>query len=837
LSIQDLTLSNGYTSQQGGAILTTDETNLTLNRVTFSNNVADQGGGAVFANWNSNLWVNNSRFENNVAIAGNDERGAGAIAFLSPKILQVTNSDFIGNRGINGAAINSLQGKLTIENSRFINNDTTAAVYAPGTENPFLRGYGGAIYTDRASSPTTETSGSIRISGSVFEGNQGKGEGGAAYLYTTAGQDTVLIENSLFRSNSVVALPGGNNGNGGAVVQISNGFNLGFEIRNTTFAENTATGQGGGVWIYDAPTTITNSTFSGNQTGGGPGDIYSQVGGGLAIYNGPATITNTTIANNSADWVGGGLSTNNTTVTFTNTLFNNNTANNPWQILQHASGDNFVDGGNNLQYPDKFTNLGNDMRVLPGIAIADPMLSPLQFVNGAWVHLLQPGSPAIDAGTNIGAPATDQTGAPRPQDGDFSGSAIIDIGAVEVPGVPIPEIAILDGVTNLIDGSTTPINFGNALVGDILTRTFTIQNSGTAPLDLTGLSVTPGFNLVGALPTSVAPGASTSIVIAVDTTTAGNYSTTFVLNNNDSDESSFDFVIQATVKAANTAPTIGTANPDQVSTATNLFQYTIDANTFIDLDGDPLTLTAQLPGGNPLPSWLTFDLATRTFSGTPSAAEIGTFSIDLIANDGFGGTITDTFTVTINPAPIPPINGTNESDTLVGTVNGDRIFGFAGQDILSGGLGDDEIWGGEDQDRLFGEAGNDLLYGENGNDQLYGDDGNDILYGDAGDDLLYGGAGDDLLYGGLGKDVLTGNAGRDTFVLGLGQGTDVIRDFKLGEDLIGLTGGLTFGQLSITQRSSQTWISDASNTQLLARLEGVNAASLISQSGTAFVII
>lgn len=54
-----------------------------------------------------------------------------------------------------------------------------------------------------------------------------------------------------------------------------------------------------------------------------------------------------------------------------------------------------------------------------------------------FTHALQPGSNAIDAGAGMcTAPdgnilATDQRGAPRPQDGDTSGTATCDIGAFE----------------------------------------------------------------------------------------------------------------------------------------------------------------------------------------------------------------------------------------------------------------------------------------------------------------------------------------------------------------------------------------------------------------------
>ena len=212
VTVKNLALVNGYTNDRGGAISTTHRAVLNIDGVSFRNNVADQGGGAIFSAFEGTVTVDRSFFGNNRAIAGNDERGAGAIAFWGPRNLTVRNSTFTGNRGINGGAINSLNGKLTIENSQFLNNDTTSATFDQGEPNASLRGFGGAIYTDRASS-TNEPSGTIRIIGTRFEGNKGLAEGGAAYLYTGK-QDNILISGSLFKDNQVNPLAGGNAGNG-----------------------------------------------------------------------------------------------------------------------------------------------------------------------------------------------------------------------------------------------------------------------------------------------------------------------------------------------------------------------------------------------------------------------------------------------------------------------------------------------------------------------------------------------------------------------------------------------------------------------------------------------
>ena len=113
--------------------------------------------------------------------------------------------------------------------------------------------------------------------------------------------------------------------------------------------------------------------------------------------------------------------------------------------------------------------------------------------------------------------------------------------------------------------------------------------------------------------------------------------------------------------------------------------------------------------------------------------------------------------------------------------------------------------------QIEGRGGVDTIYGYSGNDTLYAANinssatGNDLLYGGDGDDLLIGSIGDNALDGGTGKDTLTGGGGQDTFVLRIGDGNtsislaDIITDFTDGTDVLGLSGNLTFSDLTITQ--------------------------------------
>ncbi|MEG4634883.1 calcium-binding protein, partial [Microcoleus sp. AR_TQ3_B6] len=89
---------------------------------------------------------------------------------------------------------------------------------------------------------------------------------------------------------------------------------------------------------------------------------------------------------------------------------------------------------------------------------------------------------------------------------------------------------------------------------------------------------------------------------------------------------------------------------------------------------------------------------------------------------------------------------------------------------------------------------------------------------------LIGGNGADTLMGGLGSDTLTGGNGKDIFVFASGEGIDTITDFSLGTDKIGLSGGLTFGNLSFS--GNEILI----GSDVLAVLTGVNTNTLTASN-------
>ena len=108
--------------------------------------------------------------------------------------------------------------------------------------------------------------------------------------------------------------------------------------------------------------------------------------------------------------------------------------------------------------------------------------------------------------------------------------------------------------------------------------------------------------------------------------------------------------LRITIKGTITAsvPTVATAILDQTATTGTAFDYMFPAATFTDADGDTLTYTATLDDNSALPSWLSFAPATRTFSGTPTAADVGTVSVKVTASDGDGGSVSDTFDIVVD---------------------------------------------------------------------------------------------------------------------------------------------------------------------------------------------
>jgi uncharacterized delta-60 repeat protein len=222
--------------------------------------------------------------------------------------------------------------------------------------------------------------------------------------------------------------------------------------------------------------------------------------------------------------------------------------------------------------------------------------------------------------------------------------------------------------------------------------------------------------------------------------------------------------------ATNDIPT-GHRVPDQKAADGVAYSYVIPANTFVDPDHDTLTYSVVMWDGRPLPSWLKFDPATNTLSGTPVTSDIGTVNLRAMARDGNGAAPSTYFSLYVIPKPMH-VDGTAGADNLVGAENGDVLQGFGGNDTLNGKAGADTLIGGDGNDSYYvdnvgdvvteaANGGTDTVYSTLASYRLapnveYARTQSEIrsdLIGNELGNVLYAGNGDNVLDGGLGNDT------------------------------------------------------------------------------------
>lgn len=287
----------------------------------------------------------------------------------------------------------------------------------------------------------------------------------------------------------------------------------------------------------------------------------------------------------------------------------------------------------------------------------------------------------------------------------------------------------------------------------------------------------------------------------------------------------FELVVENVNDAPVYVPPIG----DQTAAEDSLFSFAVPEQRFAEIDaGDNLSYSAGLAGGGALPAWLGFDAVTRTFSGTPGNADVGSMAVAVTATDAAGSSAVGTFAIDVtntNDAPIltRPLSDrtaaenavfsfTVPADTFLDIDAGDtltysasladggalpgwlsfnaanRVLSGTPPDGTAGGLAlritaVDEAGSASFSDfmlaiedgsagvTLTGTSASESLTGTAFDDWIDGRGGNDLLYGLGGNDWLIGGSGADRLFGGSGADMLDGRRGHD--VLKGGKGADI----------------------------------------------------------------
>lgn len=350
VTISGLTLTGGGAVTFGAGIIDFGE-NLTLEDMVITGNVATAGGGAVAA---TDISGDGMEFTvRNSTLSGNDSgRDGGAIYFYTTG------------------------GPMLIENSVISGNDAVDD--------------GGGIYL-------YDITGDLTVTGSTISGNTAGGFGGGIYFYQTDG-GAQTIDHSTVSGNTGYL--------GGGLLGVF--FDTPVTIDHSTFSANEATAGGAAfvVFPFGAAVTVVDSTISGNR---------ATDGGGLFLYGlyagGTFNVLNSTLANNTASGTGGGMFANAGPVTVRNSIAGDNTAgamsdlgnsaggsfNVAFSLVESATGANIVDGG------------GNIFNVDPQLGPLANNGGPTQ------THKPAATSPVINAGDPafVPPPATDQRDQPR----------------------------------------------------------------------------------------------------------------------------------------------------------------------------------------------------------------------------------------------------------------------------------------------------------------------------------------------------------------------------------------------------------------------------------------
>jgi predicted outer membrane repeat protein len=304
-TISNCTFSDNSTGGNGGGMLNRSSSNVTMSYCTFSNNSASWYGGGIYSD-SCNHTISDCTFSDNTAnpsgrgggigsyggnvavsyctFTGNYGRYRGGAMYGETGIMTVSNSDFSGNSsGSFGAGIYPASMTATITDCNFIGN------LAPSS------GGAGMIAGDN-----------VTVRNCVFSGNSAKW-GGAMQATGSA-----IVADCTFINNTGTTSSGG--------VDMSQNAT----ITNCSFIGNSGSG-GGGIIASDNP-TIANCIFSGNSA-------TSYYGGGamsLSYTTGNPIVTNCTLIGNSGGDNGGGISLYSANLTLTNSIVWGNT---PTQIF------------------------------------------------------------------------------------------------------------------------------------------------------------------------------------------------------------------------------------------------------------------------------------------------------------------------------------------------------------------------------------------------------------------------------------------------------------------------------------------------------------------------
>ncbi|MGH7140554.1 MAG: choice-of-anchor D domain-containing protein, partial [Pirellulales bacterium] len=239
-------------------------------------------------------------------------------------------------------------------------------------------------------------------------------------------------------------------------------------------------------------------------------------------------------------------------------------------------------------------------------------------------------------------------------------------GAVVPP--PEPQMSVSDGWLPVYQGTTDTWQPVLATASD--QQTYTVSNYGDATLTLAPASLVlpAGFSVVGSFPTSISPGQSADVTLALNTATPGNFGGAVSFDTNDPAHDPFQFFVSADVLPppaievfdGSTQIAAGTGSDDFGSTPvgqplTESFEIENTGTTSVTIDTGSLSVPYGFSVATPLPSSLAAGLSA-TFAIEFNATYTGSYGGSVSFSDSDTGNNPYTFQITATASQPPSID-------------------------------------------------------------------------------------------------------------------------------------------------------------------------------------
>ena len=276
------TISGNSAGNRGGGVYV-DHTQSTMSGSTITGNSASWDGGGVYANYGT--------FDmSDSTITGNFATTYGGGVYVNRATFTMSNSVAISGNTVSqdGGGVYAYYGTLTMSDAAAISNNTAnyygGGVYAYNTAFT-MQAEEGSSTAPTISGNTSFWGGGVHVSDGTFKMSAGEISGNIAKdggclcggVYVGNGAKFEMSGTAIISDNKVT----GTNGDGGGVYVIGNGTT--FTMSGGTISNNTATRNGGGVYVDGGTFTMSGGEISNNTA--------TSYGGGVFVTGGTFTMS------------------------------------------------------------------------------------------------------------------------------------------------------------------------------------------------------------------------------------------------------------------------------------------------------------------------------------------------------------------------------------------------------------------------------------------------------------------------------------------------------------------------------------------------------------------